>query len=79
MSHCTEVGFASFLSGGITKAALVNPPKKKKLSDQEKSANPIKCYYFMTGPRFILLLSRFFRSSLYPDFIQILSSFDLNL
>ena len=29
MPHCTEVGFASFLSGGFTTMAVINPPEKK--------------------------------------------------
>ena len=28
--HCTEVRFASFLSGGFITAILVNPPKMKQ-------------------------------------------------
>ena len=28
-SHCTEVRFASFLSGGFTTMAVMNPPEKK--------------------------------------------------
>ena len=28
--HCTEVRFASFLSGGFNTAILVNPPKRKQ-------------------------------------------------
>ena len=28
--HCTEVRFASFLSGGFNTAILVNPPEKKQ-------------------------------------------------
>ena len=27
--HCTEVCFASFLSGGFTTVAVINPPKRK--------------------------------------------------
>ena len=27
--HCTEVRFASFLSGGFTTMAVINPPEKK--------------------------------------------------
>ena len=27
--HCTEVSFASFLSGGFTTMAVMNPPEKK--------------------------------------------------
>ena len=29
LHHCTEVRFASFLSGGFTTMAVMNPPKKK--------------------------------------------------
>ena len=29
MSQCTEVRFASFLSGGFITAIVVNPPEKK--------------------------------------------------
>ena len=28
-SHCTEVRFASFLSGGFTTMAVINPPERK--------------------------------------------------
>ena len=28
-THCTEVRFASFLSGGFTTMAVINPPERK--------------------------------------------------
>ena len=28
-AHCTEVRFASFLSGGFTTMTVINPPEKK--------------------------------------------------
>ena len=29
LRHCTEVRFASFLSGGFTNMAVINPPERK--------------------------------------------------
>ena len=29
IQHCTEVRFASFLSGGLTTLAVINPPERK--------------------------------------------------
>ena len=29
LHHCTEVRFASFLSGGFTTIAVINPPERK--------------------------------------------------
>ena len=29
LNHCTEVRFASFLSGGFTTTAVINPPERK--------------------------------------------------
>ena len=29
LQHCTEVRFASFLSGGFTTTAVINPPERK--------------------------------------------------
>ena len=29
LGHCTEVGFACFLSGGFITAIVVNPPERK--------------------------------------------------
>ena len=53
--HCTEVHFASFLSGGFTAIAVINPPKSKLAKCTSVQCNVSYNIHFVNVVKCLLL------------------------
>ena len=49
--HCTEVHFASFLSGGFTTMAVINPPERKlvKRTSVQSTVSNFTVFFIVLG------------------------------